>query len=286
MRLRQVLFVAAALLSTGAPAGATTLFGGGGSVLSRVDAQGNVTDVSTSLSQSVVAMTYDPADGFLYASPAALQRTLFRIDPATGAVTVVSASPDHYDFTVLCYDGGNGLLYGFNNGGGSNGVYWGDHFLVIDPATGEAQLVNGGTLRNCISMAYDSASGVLYGINADGNVLYRIDPATGGMVDVNTSPLSRTARTIAYDPTTDTLFATDAGLNGSTGTWVSTGADPVFFRIDPSTGAITDIDTSMTRSIQALAGTPLAVPEPGALALALLALGATLASPPSHRARG
>jgi hypothetical protein len=236
----------------------------------------------------------------LYGATSSGHGELYVLNPSTGGVlqdigALNDAGAVNYSVTGLAFNPVTGVLYG------STGGVSGHNLLTINPANGLVSMVgsfNAGT-ATMTDLAFDS-SGNLYGISSSGGAnLYSINIATGQATLIGSSGVSFTeggglavssggifygapipGEYGTYNPTTGaythiTAPATPAGggsygalaFNGSTlyGDNLVAGPGGVshLVTIDPTTGTVTDIGSSVTH-LDAIA---FAVPEPGAIAL-------------------
>ncbi len=134
-----------------------------------------------------------------------------RIDPATGAVTILSDQPGD-SWYGLARNDSIGHLYATDN---SNNLH------LVNPYTGASALVGStgipATNDNLISsLAYDNVNGVLYSVDYVGN-LYTLDTSTGVATTIGSTNLTFTdiSHGLAYDPTTATLYLNEADVSDS-----------------------------------------------------------------------
>ncbi len=208
---------------------------------------------------------------------------LFTIDDLTdGDPQTQIGGSTQYDIRGMAADGTSGIAYAGNH----------SRYFSIDLNTGEMTNIDSTPTFDINALSY-GAGGVLYGGNSSGNRFFRIDdPTTGAMTNIAVTSIN--IRALAYDASTDTMYAADlddlytidtvtgALTHIGTGTYGTEGMaiDPTtgrlygglnggllipdrFFEIDKLTGAHTLIDGSSANGIAALAF----VPEPGTMLL-------------------
>ncbi len=242
------------------------------------------------------------ADSFaLYGATSSGAGELYVLDPATGAaskdVGPINAGATNYAVTGLAFDPTTNTLYG------STGGVSGTSLLTIDPNTAATTVVgnfNIGAGNTMTDLAFDH-SGNLYGISSSGGAnLYTIDKTTGAATIVGASGLSFTeggglaissggvfyatpvpADYGTYDPNTGAYVnITNPSKPAGGGSYAAlTFAGSILFgdnllpgsggrtthlvTIDPTTGTVTDIGSSITK-MDAIAAI---VPEPSTLTL-------------------
>jgi hypothetical protein len=178
--------------------------------------------------------------------------TLYTVNPATGAATVVGptligSSP--IGLTGLAFHPTTRVLYGATvNSGPSTNLH---SLVTIDPATGAATLI-GSMLDPVGDIAFD-AGGTLYGWQAGGTPksLVKIDLATGLQTQIGISLLTNTSGN-GLSFVTGTLFL---AANGSGGALRS---------VDPASGSTT-VGPTLSGAPQAGAIAALAVNSSGIL---------------------
>ena len=243
MNISTLLLTASlAMMLSVKPVSASILYGvddnaqqsGGTSRLYAIDqATGTAREVGE-LGRQVFAggLAYDSSGGTLFVSdifivnPPVFTNNLGSIDLATGAATVIGqfAGAGSNAVAALAYDSTNNILYGAGNAAGNS-----NNLVIVDRATAVLTLV-GSFGQRIDGLAYDRASGTLYGVNSTG--LYTINRTTGaatlvGNHGIPTAALSLglesdwdTGRLFASDTTTDSLYE----LNPATGTATLLGA--------------------------------------------------------------
>lgn len=123
------------------------------------------------------------ADGNLY-GPVNLSNTLYRVNPATGALTAVGTGSLTYTGIGSTTSG----LYGTNCLSGC-GVSPPRDLYSIDPATGAATLIGStGLGQDSVATGQSSGSGTMYFTN-DSN-LYSLDPTTGAATLIGNTGVS------------------------------------------------------------------------------------------------
>ena len=123
-------------------------------------------------SQTIQGLAFDSNAGVLYgvSNNAADNIVLWSIDTATGLATLVSTSAAGVpEVTGLAYDPGADLLYAIARGGG----LW-----QTTPAAASFNQV-ATTFAFIEGIAFDTKEGALWGLDDAGDLLVRIDPATG-----------------------------------------------------------------------------------------------------------
>lgn len=190
---------------------------------------------SSGTNLDVEAMDFDPVNGFLYAtvkSPGNAQG-LFKIDPTTGATTLVSTAVGALSGETqgMAFDlDGNMWLTG-------NGS-----LAKVDPGTGQFTLVGHDTLSKKIGgLAIDPTSGKLFGIAETGSTttLYQIDKATGQVVGsgaLSGVPTNAKIEGLAFD--------------GAGKLWGLDRVSGALWNIDPVTKAAQKVSTTLGVSQQ------------------------------------
>ena len=182
------------------------------------------------------------------------QSHLYTINPNNGVATLVGPG-----FTPAL----DGIDFGFN--AGTSQLYVSSDLgqnLTLNPITGAATVGPNYTGAPIDAMSYDYANGNFYGLSAETDNLYLLNPATGTETLIGPSGISFAER-IGFDisPSTDTAYF---------GGTVSGQSD--LYSVNLSTGAFTLIgplapDELSTATIDSIA----VVPEPASLTL--IALG-------------
>lgn len=159
------------------------------------------------------------------ASPGALvaidsSRAISRIDPATGSRVVFKTATSNASTTAgLAYDFTSNLLYTTSTGN--------DSLFTLDVNTGAATLVGVYSDTSVVmhGIEIDMFTGQMYGASGGGTNFnfYRIDKNTGALTLVG--PLGLTSFTnLVFDPTTNTMFATNSGTDSWYSVNLATGA--------------------------------------------------------------
>lgn len=226
-------------------------------------ATGAVVETVGPIGFAVTGLAVDPITGALYGATAGAGSdpgVLLTIDPATGAGTIVG------DFGT----GGSPMAdIAFDPSGDLFG--WlepiEDDLYRIDKTTGTATLVgDSGLFTGTSGLAIDAAGTVYYGGLANTFELVTIDPATG-------LPIAF----IPYDPFIEVgmgLTFTDTGV--LYGIHRVGSVERNLATIDPATGVVTLIGSTVDR-LDAIAFIPTQqAPDPGVLALSLVAAAAGL----------
>lgn len=186
-----------------------------------------------------------------------------QINPDTGALISSAAITRSSDGAVisigdLAYQSSTGTIFGI--GSNSATVSTGGELFTIDTGTGLATLV-GNTMQSRGGGIAFAPNGTLYFLEF--NELHTLDALTGGVLTtVNLSTPIGEGLAVRSD---GTLFGTAPGSMGDG-----------IFTIDPLTGLVTTVGTTGIGATSDLAFRPMAVAEPGTLAifgLGLLGLG-------------
>ncbi len=269
-------FILIALLGVAARTQAAPLLygadgsGGNPSNLYIIDAAtGAIVETVGPIGFAVTGLAVDPITGALYGATGGAGSDpgmLLTIDPTTGAGTIIGdfgtgGSP----IADIAFDPG-GTLYGWQQ--------LGSDLYRINVTTGAAELVGDSGLFTSNSGLAIDAAGVAYFGGFDGNLipgqfgLAQIDLATGAAVDV-----------IPYSPPLPVglgLTFDDAGVLYGIHKVDNLEVPRELVRIDPATGAITIIGDTVDR-LDAIAFIPeRQAPEPGVIALSLVAAAAGL----------
>ena len=203
------------------------------------------------------SLDYDAGEGALYGlrNPGDAGRQVVRIDPATAAITPVSASidpPNAAPSGVSALDAtGNRFFFVGTPGADPN-----QHIYTVDTATGallSSPVVSAGVA--VFGMAYDEAEGKLFiwqNPGDGGRQIATLDPATGIVTPVSAS----------IDPplgSSSGVFALDAG--GNRGFFAGTRSaetDARIYTVDTSTGAVLSNPTVTGSAFQFFSGLELA----------------------------
>jgi hypothetical protein len=121
------------------------------------------------VSDTAAGLAFDFNHGILYAS-STTSKNLVRIDPATGATTVVGPM-DVSLMHGLEYDPLNETLYGSTTS--SANLY------RISVETGEATLIGHHGISGLGGLAFDPVNGIMYGGDITGKSLYTVNLSTG-----------------------------------------------------------------------------------------------------------
>jgi PEP-CTERM motif len=175
---------------------------------------------------------------------------LYRIDPSTGAGTLVGPLVDStfnpYAVTGLAFDNVTGILYGSI----SNQSFTGPRDLVaIDPNSGAVTVIGafGIGSQTMADLTFDITTATLYGTGSQDGNLYSVDPTTGLATAVGSSGLAAPVRG-------NGMAANSAGqIFGSPKT-----ASGALVQFNKSTGAATTVAT--------LSGAPFSAGAIGAMA--------------------
>jgi hypothetical protein len=199
------------------------------------------------------SLDYDAGEGALYGlrNPGDSGRQVVRIDPATAAITPVSASidpPNAAPSGVSALDAaGNRFFFA-----GTPGVDPNQHIYTVDTATG-ALLGSPaiGTTTSVMGMAYDEAEGKLFiwhNPGDGGRQVALLDPATGAVTPVSGSvsaPLGTSSGVFALDAAGDRAFF--AGTP-------SAETDARVYTVDTNTGAVLSNPTVVGSAFQFFSG--------------------------------
>jgi sugar lactone lactonase YvrE len=140
-------------------------------------------------------------------SPTVQPPRVLRVDPVSGAQTLISAG-GLLVAPVAVALAGTGAIFVSDSGGGPNQ----GAILRIDPATGGQQVVEG-SFGGLLGVARDRASGNLYAADAAEATLFRVDPLSGGKTPVSSGGLLALPQAVAVAPSGLvflTSFATNA----------------------------------------------------------------------------
>ena len=145
--------------------------------------------------------------------------SLYIIDPHTYALTFVGFTGVNVgDFGDLAYDPGSGTTY-WAAGRGDDNLY------AINLSTGAATLVGSHGINDLFALAFDPATGKLYGDSADGN-FYSLNTTTGAATLIGSNGIYPGGMTYRAD--TGQLVMNEP-LNGT------------FYSINPATGTATPL---------------------------------------------
>ncbi|MGH9033426.1 MAG: DUF6923 family protein [Acidimicrobiia bacterium] len=165
-------------------------------------ATGALADTVGPMGHGFSGLAFNPVDGQLYGATTfdgtATARLLVRVDPATGAVTVIG--PFGVDAIADLAFAPDGTLYGWVEPGS-------DDLATIDLATGAATIVGDSGLDTFGGgLEYDAASDrLLLAGNGSNGELHALDPATGAATVVSTLD----------DPGGDAVSALAFGCDGT-----------------------------------------------------------------------
>jgi PEP-CTERM motif len=171
--------------STGFVFGLTTFASTPDNTLIRLNvASGGFTLVGPTGSTNIVEgdLAFNPVNGALYGlqdfGPTFDQRNLFRINPSTGAATVIGSLNSDGDYSALAFNA-SGVLFTIDDSPSGNSL-----LHTIDPNTGAitSTITMNVRLGHVIGMTFNPANGAAY--VADGglvatNMLYGLDVITG-----------------------------------------------------------------------------------------------------------
>ncbi|RVU49520.1 PEP-CTERM sorting domain-containing protein [Rubrivivax rivuli] len=209
-----------------------------------------------------------------------VQTNLAVIDAATATLTdlplingIVTNSGPARRIDAIAYDAASGRMYGVNNGPDRS-------LYTLDLVTGAATRIGALPSVSDPNIQYRSlgfgAGGALFAalITAGSNSasqLVRLDPATAAQTLVG-STLADTIADLAYDADDGVFYGGGSRTEASTGNTVT-----AFLSINTLTGAATELSSGFAGGWNGLAVVPAAVPEPGTLLLAALAITGLLA---------
>jgi hypothetical protein len=239
-----------------------TLFGtdGGGGGLYTIDPETAHATFIGSMGIGAPSLAVDPTTGVMYVGQGGGSAVLYTVDPRTAVIRLVGDSRlGEAAIEALDFDAAGTLYASVNivDGPGTGG----DHLARIDTSTGEATVLgpfgNGigtaGGLPGLAGLAFDPATGVLYGASAahaatvGPPALYRIDLATG-----EASFLARIVNGTGQSVpggVGSLQFLPDGTLVGGTGR--GTGGDLI--RIDLATGRYELVGHAVSGPLGALA---------------------------------
>ena len=190
----------------------------------------------------------DWVNGILYALGD--QSHLYTVNPTTGAATLVG--PGAFTPTL------DGIDFGFN--AGTSQLYVASDTgqnLTLNPLTGAATVGPNYTGAPVDAMAYDYANGDFYGISADTDDLYLMNPTTGATSLIGPSGVSFSGR-IGFDISPTTGQAYFAGTIGT---------EPELYNVNLVTGAFTEIGALVPDELGTAGTNSIAVvPEPATVA--------------------
>jgi DNA-binding beta-propeller fold protein YncE len=142
--------------------------------------------------------------------------SLYSIDPNTYALTLVgNTGVNTGDFGDFAYNPGSQTAYWIPGRGN-------DNLYTINLQTGAATLVGSHGVDDMFALAYDSATGKLYGDSTNGN-FYSLNTSTGAATLIGSNGVYPGGMTYRAD--TNQLVMNMAGGDGS------------FYAINPNTGA-------------------------------------------------
>lgn len=151
-------------------------------------------------------------------------RNLITIDRTTGAISVVGATGVAAGlFGDLAYDPGAGVAYwvaGRNN----------DSLYTVNLATGGATLVGSHGIGDMFGLAYDTATGQLFGTSTFSGAVYTLNTSTGAATSVG--PSAQYPGGLDYIAGTNTIIGFGAGGGN-------------FYSVDPITGASSPISAGV-----------------------------------------
>ena len=201
-------------------------------------------------------------DGTLFGTDVYLNSdyTIGTIDTGTTAFTFVNDQDGSWNWHGLASDEGAGLLYTIDYDDG--------YKLKSMTAGGVVTTIGTGTGIQGRGMAYDDGNGILYatGPETQAQSLYTVNTATGESTLIGAMGVSTYYIGLAYDEVADILYANV----GETG----------LYTVNVSTGELAFIGSNGTTAGSGIDGLAWLgpqgpdVPEPGTLALAMLAVGA------------
>ena len=205
----------------------------------------------------VVGIDFSNA-GDLFALSAFNDNRLYKVNPATGASTLVGATGlSSIIEGDIGFDPTSGILYALYNSG--------NQLLTLNTTTGAATFVGNVTGDDPSGLAFDNA-GNLYMVNSNVNTthqptLLKLHEATGATI--TTLPMGITLADadlgLDFDPTTNVLYMA--------------GGDGKFYSVNTTTGAATFLGN---HNVALAGGLAFFVPEPTSATLLLAAAAATV----------
>lgn len=218
----------------------------------------NPRSISPAIVNSIVTGIDFAADGNLYALTTFSDNRLYRVQPSTGASTIVgSTGLTQVIEGDLGFDPSTGALYGLYNPGGG-----GNQFFTLNTTTGAATVIGGIPSDDPSGLAFDN-SGQMWVIESNVNTtgmpqLLKVNKSNGSIISTMSTGLTLASQAILgadFDPTTNQLYM--AIGNGN------------FYHVSTATGLATLIGAHGVTDPSGLAFVP--VPEPGLVTL--LAVG-------------
>ncbi len=259
-RLASLAAVTVLGFAVSAPVAASTLYGtaySGLTPLYTLDQSTGALTAGGTATTGIGDLTSDTrADSFTLWGVRILDNELVTLDAGTGAVTSTVALDSNDDMVSIAFDVVSGRLYG-NTSVGFGAAF--DALYEINPLTGATTFVGRILFENVFALAFDQ-SGTLFGISDSSDELISISTATGNGTLIG-GVTTTTAFDMASRPEDGVMFLSDSNTAS-------------LYMIDTATGATSLVGGyGSTVNIAGLAfGPGVAVPVPGSLALAGLAL--------------
>lgn len=217
---------------------------------------------------NVAGIARDPASGSFYGLTTLgglNSNSLIRIDPVTGAGTLVGATGLSNIFEGdLAFNPTNGVLYGIQDV--PMGTPGPRNLFTLNVTTGAATTVGTVATSGDLSALAFNALGVLYTINTQSDVLHTVNPLTGAVLtSTSLSTALGTGAGLTFDPVSGTAYVVDG---------IGSGTDSLY-TLNTATGSLTLIGAlGVSDGLSGLAfNNVAAVPEPSTYALMLAGLG-------------
>ena len=180
---------------------------------------------------SAAAVTLNPGD-LIVAHQSLSEAGIVRIDPLTGAQTVITSGRLLQEPRGIAIDGAGQIIVADQAVGGNGAI------LRVDPMTGtQTVIAAGGTFIDPFGIAIDPAGQLIITDRSGGGGLFRVDPLSGAQSVITTGGFLRTPYGVAVDSLGRYVVADDPQ-----GTVANPGPGRLV-RVDPVTGAQTLISS-------------------------------------------